>query len=390
MRHDITKWMIHFTSDFFNEDDYGELYGYGDAYDVLKTILRINGLKPSYSLRNGKTTLFGGEPVICATEMPIYSLIEYVKSRNDSTMVGGYGVAFLKKEFFEMGARPVIYGLSKEKLKYKKNGKYIRLLEEKDLSLTEQYRYVPFNLSSNKWIDWSHEREWRWKESNLFEDITQKGSHGCYEHFNGIPIFSDEEKSFSEIGVLVWTREEAKEIQKELTSYYIAEENNYETPFSKDVLANSFIIILEEIEKAVKENRIIDFQTIDGLKAEQLINPLIIHDDTECHYEIIKQAIENAEIAGEKAAIKDNIDNPIDEGPCGSARIISYEIDNPIIQEMIKKGYASGPYDNWVWINLDIKSFQQSLNHSFEAFAPALEILNEELADIFELDHWLD
>lgn len=387
MRHDITKWLIHFTSDFFDENDCGELNGYGSAYEVLKTILRINGLRPSYSLRNGKTTLFGGEPVICATEMPIYSLIEYVKSRNDSTKVGGYGIAFLKNEFFEMGARPVIYGLSKEKLTYKENDKYIRLLDEKDLSLAEQYRYVSFSLSNDKWIDWSHEREWRWKESNLFEEIRQKNSYGIHGSFNGIPLFSDEEKSFSEIGILVWTKEEAKEIQKELTAYYIAEKNNYETYFSRKVLKNSFIIILDEINKAVKENKIIDFQTIDGLKKEQLINPIVIHQNTEYFYKFIKKAIKNAEIAGNKVAKNDKSK---DEYLCGRARIISREIDNPIIQEMIKKGYTRGIYDGFVWIKLNIKTFQQSLDHSVKAFTPALDILNEQLADIFELDTWLD
>lgn len=391
MRHDITKWMIHFTSDFFDKNDQGELKGQGSAYDVLKTILRINGLRPSYSLRKNKTTLFGGDPVICATEMPIYSLIEYVKSRHDPTMVGGYGIAFLKKEFFKMGARPVIYGLSnKENLKYKEDGQYIRILKETDLSLVEQYRYVPFNLFHNKWIDWSHEREWRWKMTDLFSDITQKGSNGCYEHFYGIPIFSDEKKSFSEVGILVWTKEEAKEIQKELTAYYLAEKNNYETPFSRNVLKNSFIIILDEIEKAVKEDNIIDYQTIEGLKDEQLINPLIIHNETEGYYEKIKQIIEKAEIAGNEMAIKNNQQYPKDSYPCGSARIISYEVDNPIIQEMIKKGYASSPFNNWVWININITTYQQSLCHSVEAFTPAVEILNRDLANIFKLNTYLD
>lgn len=390
MRHDITEWMIHFTSNFFDENDYGELQGSASAYEVLKTILRINGLRPSYSLRNGKTTLFGGEPVICATEMPIYSLIEYVKSRRDPTMVGGYGVAFLKKEFFQMGARPVIYGLSEKKLTYKKNEGYYRILEEKDLSLDEQYRYVPFNLSRDKWIDWSHEREWRWKENNIFEKITQKGYYGSYEYFNGIPVFSDEEKSFSEIGILVWSKEEAKEIQKDLTAYYIAKENNYGTPFSRRVLKKSFIIILEEIEKAVKENKIIDFQTIDGLKSEQLISPLIIHKDTECHYEKIKEAIRKAEIIGNEIAKKDNRENPKDEGPCGFANIVSYEIDNPIIQEMIRKGYATRPFDNFVHINLNITFFKQSLDHRVEAVSGAKTILNKELEYIFELHTRLD
>ena len=124
MRHDHTDWLIHFVRDRFPEQDFpgeteekynhwvgGELEPDAGAFQVLKTIIRLGGLYPGYSFRSGKTTLFGGSPVVCATEMPIYSFASYAKERSQSQSVSAYGIAFLKTEFFEAKGRPVIYGL---------------------------------------------------------------------------------------------------------------------------------------------------------------------------------------------------------------------------------------------------------------------------------------
>ncbi len=73
MRHDHTDWLIHFVRDrvpdqdfIGDEDEYlglgpgGELESDADAFSVLRTIVRLGGIIPGYSIRNGRTTLYGG------------------------------------------------------------------------------------------------------------------------------------------------------------------------------------------------------------------------------------------------------------------------------------------------------------------------------------------
>jgi hypothetical protein len=91
MRQDHTNWLIHFVRDRLPEQDFpgeteeeylhhvgAELEPDADAFCVLKTIIRLGGLYPGYSFRSGRTTIYGGEPVVCATEMPLYSFAKYV------------------------------------------------------------------------------------------------------------------------------------------------------------------------------------------------------------------------------------------------------------------------------------------------------------------------
>jgi hypothetical protein len=113
MRHDHTRWLTHFVRDRLPEQDFpgesedeaayfegGELEPDADAFSVLKTIIRLGGIIPGYSFRSGRTTIYGGRPAVCATEMPLYSFAQYVQSRNDPAKVSAYGIAFLKSEFY--------------------------------------------------------------------------------------------------------------------------------------------------------------------------------------------------------------------------------------------------------------------------------------------------
>ena len=167
MRHDHTSWLIHFVrdrdpdQDFLGEteDEYnlsvgGELGPDASAFEVLLSIIKIGGLIPGYSLRNGRTTIYGGDPVICATEMPLYSFANYVKEVNNTKKVSAYGIAFLKSEFYNASGRPVIYGLASNN-EFKYSGEltaYRKILEESVLPKSEQYRYVAYNPSfGNSW-----------------------------------------------------------------------------------------------------------------------------------------------------------------------------------------------------------------------------------------------
>ena len=141
----------------------GEVDCDASAFEVLQAIVRLGGITPGYSFRNSTTTIYGGNPAICVTGMTIYYFAQYAKARGGSDKVSAYGIAVRKSEFYEAGGRPVIYGLSTDTPRYKTNTPYRRIYEDSVLPRSEQYRYVAYNpTNKGRWIDWSHEREWRW------------------------------------------------------------------------------------------------------------------------------------------------------------------------------------------------------------------------------------
>ena len=100
MRYDLTNWIIHFVRDRNLDQDFpgstgeeqdfcvsGELEPDAKAFSVLQTIIRLSGLLPGYSIRNGRTTIYGGLPAVCSTEMPIYSFAKYVQERKSTDSV---------------------------------------------------------------------------------------------------------------------------------------------------------------------------------------------------------------------------------------------------------------------------------------------------------------
>lgn len=208
IRRDMSEWVIHFVHNRKSEDDLyvmkdmskledpnisfqvpayydengrpHELFNeYSDnewpiaedapAFDILQKIIHDGFIRSGWSMRDFTPTVYGPYSAVCFTEMPLYGLIEYARYRGKvSGYVGNYGIAFLRKELFDAGARQVIYGLSTEykEAEDKKDaffGKGMRCLSEKcGIGLGEQYRYVSTNLGKGKRIDWTHEREWRW------------------------------------------------------------------------------------------------------------------------------------------------------------------------------------------------------------------------------------
>ena len=80
--------------------------------ECVFNIIAEGGLRGSFSFRNGKATIYGFEPTICFTEMPIINLLEYRNLRKNPYRVSDYETAVKRKILFKKGGRPVIYGLS--------------------------------------------------------------------------------------------------------------------------------------------------------------------------------------------------------------------------------------------------------------------------------------
>lgn len=130
---------------------------------LLRHAIRMGRLYATWSIRKGRRTIHGKRPAVCFTEMPIAAFIEAGRFREaKGQAMSPYGLVFPKAAAFRTGARPVIYGLTGDATAKGGEEGVPRLLKPGVLPLEEQYRYVAFDPSKSN-LDWSHEREWRWR-----------------------------------------------------------------------------------------------------------------------------------------------------------------------------------------------------------------------------------
>lgn len=109
---------------------------------------------------------------------------------------------FPKAAAYELGARPVIYGLSSPVHALTRPTGERRLPEER-LGLEEQYRFVAFDPGSARRLDWSHEREWRLAARDCPADA---------EDYADLWQFGLRLSSFEGIGAIVRTAEQSRRL----------------------------------------------------------------------------------------------------------------------------------------------------------------------------------
>ncbi|MGE1152107.1 hypothetical protein [Pseudomonas kitaguniensis] len=368
-RHDQTDWLIHFVRDRNPEQDFpgegeresehhigGELDHNAEAFEVLKTIIRLGGIKPGYSFRKGRTTIYGGQPAVCATEMPLHAFTTYARERAHAGNVSAYGIAFLKSEFFAAGGRPAIYGLSTENVTYSHNSKKCRIMDDSVLPPREQYRYVAHNPKQKvRPIDWSHEREWRWVSQDAeLDEIWMKDYDGAVGQVSALPIFKGSLKgrSFTKVCILVWSNEEAESIRKLLTGIYLSGHNNYDTPFDNKLIEKSRIIVLDDVVSAVEEGREINAQTIEGLEQAKLLQPITIAPAPANASKLVAKAFNAAQKAAKIADVAYTANYGDYFSGFGFAHITTADTTAPIVQYLLAVGKASGPFDGEVRIKV--------------------------------------
>lgn len=196
---------------------------------ILRRILRNLQILSTWSYRKGQRTIYGPYPAVCLTEMPISEFVKTSINRQlKGQKISNYGLIFNKKDLFNIGARPVIYGAS-NKVNVIDNGD-IKLLYPAFFEEKELYRYVAFDLDRIPYpIDWTHEREWRWPnykyvyhsiDSVLFEEDCSKELEELYRlreeeriEFHGLNI---DQYSLKNIGIILKTEEQARLIIRDI------------------------------------------------------------------------------------------------------------------------------------------------------------------------------
>ena len=216
----------------------------GTALQVLWKIIDDGHIRSTWAFRSGRPTIYGPRAVVCFTEMPLYALLDYAKKRADPSSVTAYGISIMKRDAFAVGARPVIYGLT---------GPYQEVREDpnqpKDavkgwprflapacgIADHEQYRFVSFNLGSGKYSDWTHEREWRWCDS--------QDRFSC----PGFPLYLNEAPDLPAVLIFVPTKREAKTVLDRLKAQYDKRVEPSGDSLNLNNLLNTNVVALEEL-----------------------------------------------------------------------------------------------------------------------------------------------
>jgi hypothetical protein len=130
-RFDISDKLIHFTGG-------GECTN--EAFARLRAIIRSGRLiAKGYMIR-------GGYRCVCFTEAPPAAFARAFISDFPFTRYSQFGLMFKKNWIYERGGRPVIYQPESD----------FELLPEE-----LRWRHVRFELTGEKVVDWTWEREWR-------------------------------------------------------------------------------------------------------------------------------------------------------------------------------------------------------------------------------------
>lgn len=160
---DLSDKLIHFVrsanradSDYWLSEMHSHEFAFGELVEddlispffILRRILRKLQVLSTWSFRNGNSTIWGGYPVTCFTDMPISAFVAAsIERLARGQKISNYAMVFDKKQMFSIGARPVIYGTTRGE----------------ELPEFEKYRFVSYDLTRIPYpIDWTHEREWRW------------------------------------------------------------------------------------------------------------------------------------------------------------------------------------------------------------------------------------
>lgn len=229
-----------------NADNEYEIKDYESAFGVLCKIVHDGYIRSGWSFRKDEPTIYGPFSAVCFTEMPLHALIHYAKTRGAwSGYVGCYGIALKRSELFKAGARPVIYGLSSEHKEATAGDAYyghgLRTLAEScGIGLNEQYRYVATNLDDTKYIDWMHEREWRWPIPREENGIA------------GMSFLLTEEWGpvFSEVVILVLKDEEQRIILDQLKNMYDSKCRNCGIDYNVELIPAVKVLSLESLSQA--------------------------------------------------------------------------------------------------------------------------------------------
>ncbi|WP_066408244.1 DUF4427 domain-containing protein [Aliarcobacter skirrowii] len=271
IRFDLSEYLIHFFREINIHKDYvdvPEYIGFNNIYEdnllhacfLLRCTLRNNKLPATWSYRNNQRTIYGKKPAICFTDMPIAAFIEASRKRlSQGELVGEYAFLIPKDVMFNLGARPVIYGLTEKLITYEESSiPNERIIDKSLLPYDEQYRYVTYNRKGNRLIDWTHEREWRWASNddltNYYKELESGDGIENFETLPGLNL-----SLLLNAGILVPKKEEIKKILHDILTLVdskIIDRNSFRFILHSENLDFKNIIYHEQLNELINNNTI--------------------------------------------------------------------------------------------------------------------------------------
>ena len=365
-REDLSEWAVHFVHDYNPEadpddsiidfdhfggfpyhrdkaindrfdswrisDEYYPIDPDPDALQVLLKIITDGHIRASWAIRNKRPTIYGPRAAVCFTEMPLYALIEYAKQRSRES-VGTHAVGVLKRELFAAGGRPAIYGLSSKHIESRPKGKAYSgwpryLAPSCGLSEAEQFRYVAMSADSQRPIDWSHEREWRW--------VDHKDQCSC----PGLPIWLAEEPiAFSRAFVVVPDAAGSKRVIDRLQQLHDAGANDADFLISKETLEATSVVALDQLTDAMTGR-----MRLEDIPANHIRNfdrPSV----TPTFVEEVRNVLSRARAAADQAALERLKSAPRTKDGfvadvAGWAHLVVYDSHSPVVSALLQLGEA--------------------------------------------------
>ena len=373
-RQDLTKWALHFIHDYNPEyapDDQLKAYethfgfpyhenreiddrfddwrikdeehfpvGYEPiAFKVLLKIISDGHIRTTWAFRKNLPTVYGPRAAACFTEMPLYALIDYARGR-PSNAVGPYAIGIKKRELFQAGGRPVIYGLSGSHVEQvpiqATNKGWPRKLDFScGIAESEQYRYVAMSKNPERPIDWSHEREWRW--------VDHKDQCSC----PGLPIWlSDEQIFFSEVFVVVPKLAEAKPVLNLLRELYDAGQNDYFHSFCRKTLKATSVVALDQLDTDISDEEVknVRLEDIPASRMQEFKQPEASPELVEKVRSVLVEAREAADNAASefiKTAPRTRDGHHIAD-VAGRANLVVHDSQSPLVSALQKLDRDSG------------------------------------------------
>ncbi|WP_108702543.1 DUF4427 domain-containing protein [Desulfovibrio desulfuricans] len=277
-RYDLSDWLIHFFRDVDLDSDSGiempehigwnNLFEYDNkpiaAFFLLRCALRQQRVWATWSYRKDVRTIYGETPAVCFTDMPVAAFFEAAEVRQArGEHISPYAIVINKNQLAQIGALPVIYGLSQPpNITTMSNG--ARILDEECLPHREQYRYVSYNPFPQYPIDWTHEREWRWPYNGCLEEYNnQMQDTGILDSFENMPALDLLNQNISGMGIVVSNMREAQLLSYDLLTLIdrkVINRHKYQ-----------FILSLDRIDSPVTLR---DPQGLNQAISQALIDPL--------------------------------------------------------------------------------------------------------------------
>lgn len=205
-------------------------------------------------------------------------------------------LVFPKHKMFDLGARPVIYGLDDPNASLPTGkGGGPRLIDPTLLPPQEQHRYVTFNPTGSYAIDWTHEREWRWPyRGDLAVVEAELAEFGIVSDAAKMPGLDLSNLSLQGMGVLVESHSEATQVVHDILSLVdrnVASKTQFEFVLKgKELIDREALHSPSEVEKAISDASV-DLHPFFSMPMEKAVGlesdfrKLVVHVDSQfpCH-----------------------------------------------------------------------------------------------------------